>query len=223
MPKTLQAPALILLILVAAVLRLVPTIDPVAPLIRSVLQPGDESPADQTATENSQIQALNEQIERLEAELEYKANSPVNLLAARVTSKTAVSFRQSLRISAGSEDGVRADASVVYDGHLIGLVHSVEPDSSSVVLIGDPDVSIPVRIGRAEGIIRAYAGGVLIDQVAGEIEAGAPVLTSGIGGLFPPGLLLGSVGAELERDIYGQYVLERPHHLFEIDMVQVLR
>lgn len=224
MPKALQAPALILLIVGLSLLRLLPAVDPIAPLLRSVLRSDDSASVDSTDsdTADGKLEALEERVSMLETELDFKTRSEDNLLAARIISKTAVSFRQAVRIDRGSQDGIRADMPVVSDGHLVGLVESVEPDVATVVLIGDRAVAVPVRIGTAQGIIKAYAGGVLIDSVVGEAEPGQPVITSGVGGLYPPGLLVGSVGQEVERDIYSQYVLERPNRLFELEVLQVV-
>ena len=64
---------------------------------------------------------------------------------------------------------------------------------------------------------------VLIDQVLGDAEIRSEVVTSGIGGLYPPGILVGSVGSQVAKDIFGQYILDRPFRLFELDVVQVVQ
>lgn len=220
MPKTLQAPALIAVIVLLSILRLVPSVDPIGPLIRSIFSRESTQNTEDTGTE-TQIKALEEKVSALEGELEFKQSAKQRLAGAHVLSKTAVSFRQALRIDIGSQAGVRSDAPVFHRGHLIGITQAVESNAATVLLIGDPDVSVPVKIGTAQGIVRAYAGGVLVDQVVGEVSSGEPVLTSGIGGLYPPGLLVGSIGSEVERDLFGQYVLERPSKLYELEMVQV--
>lgn len=220
MPKTLQAPALIAIIVLLSILRVVPSIDPVAPLIRSVFNRETTQNTGESAV-GTRIEALEQKVSGLESELKFKQSREQGLIGAHVLSKTAVSFRQALRIDAGSQDGVRSDAPVFHRGHLVGITQVVEPDAATILLIGDPDVSVPVKIGSAQGIVRAYAGGVLVDQVVGEVSSGQPVLTSGIGGLYPPGLLVGSIGSEVERDLFGQYVLERPSKLYELEMVQV--
>lgn len=219
MPKTLQAPALIALIAALSILRLIPAIDPIAPFIRSIIN--EESTRNEDIPTDTRISALEEKVSGLEEEIKFKQSTKERLIGAHVLSKTAVSFRQALRIDVGSENGVRSDAPVFHRGHLIGITQSVEPDASTVLLIGDPDVSVPIRVGSAQGIVRSYAGGVLVDQVVGEVTAGQPVVTSGIGGLYQPGLLVGSVGSEVEKDLFGQYVLERPSKLYEIEYVQV--
>jgi rod shape-determining protein MreC len=220
MPKTLQAPAIIILVVVLLTLRLLPVTDPAARFVRSLVR--DDKMPDTAASNDARVRNLEERIRVLENELGLKTNNDNDLIAANVINKTAVSFRQAVRIDRGSQDGIKPDQPVLFDGYLIGIIQTVEPDVSTVVMIGDPDVVVPVRIGESQGAVQAYAGGVLIDQVVGDVEPGEPVVTSGVGGLYPPGLLVGMVGSEVERDVYGQYVLERPHRLFEIEVVQVV-
>lgn len=221
MPKTLQAPALIVLIILLGGLRLIgSTVDPLAPLVRLIFSRDQPpSPVDETT---AQIKLLEEKVTLLEQELDYKHGSQAELMGASVLSKTAANFHQALRIDRGSQDGVKTDQPVLSDGYLVGIVSHVEPDAATVLLIGDPDVAVPVRIDDSEGIVRAYAGGVLVDQVLGEVSAGQQVVTSGIGGLYPPGLLVGDVGSQVEREIFGQFVLDRPFRLFKLDVVQIL-
>jgi cell shape-determining protein MreC len=98
---------------------------------------------------------------------------------------------------------------------------SVEPDRATALLLGDPDVRIPVVIDGTEGIVLPSAGGVVIDQVVGEVSEGKVVTTSGIEGIYPPGLLVGSVGAELPSNVFGRFVLSRPFNVAELTFVSV--
>lgn len=219
MPKTLQAPLLIALIIALSLLRLVPASDPIAPLLRVIFRGSDPNVV--SSEQDTRIQLLEARIEELESELEFKSDTKDKLVGANVINKTAANFRQALRIDRGSQSDLKPDQPVLADGYLIGIVDKVEPDAATVLLIGDPNVAVPVRIGDSEGIVRAYAGGVLVDQVLGEVELNEPVVTSGTGGLYPPGLIVGTVGSEVEKDIFGRYVLERPFRLFKLDIVQV--
>lgn len=220
MPKTLQAPTLIIVIVLLVALRTVAVkVDPLAPLVRLLFR--REGVTTEVDENSAEVNLLTQRIETLEEELDFKNHSQRELVGANVLSKTAANFHQALRIDRGSRDGIKPDAAVLSRGYLVGIVSTVEGDASTVLLIGDPDVSVPVRIGESEGIVRAYAGGVLIDQVLGDVEAGAQVVTSGIGGLYPPAVLVGNVGSQVAKDIFGQYVLDRPFRLFDLDVVQV--
>jgi cell shape-determining protein MreC len=79
-----------------------------------------------------------------------------------------------------------------------------------------------VVIGKAQGIVLPQAGGLIIDQVVGEVEVGDNAVSSGVDGIYPPGLLVGSVGDELQRDIFGRYVLNTPLDIQRLDFVSVV-
>jgi rod shape-determining protein MreC len=109
-------------------------------------------------------------------------------------------------------------------GFLIGLVSDARATSSTVLLLGDPDLNIPVVTGRADGIASAKAGGLVVRELNDNNEAasGQVVTTSGLGGLYPPGLLVGQLGSRLSAEILGEFVLERPFNLAELRIVQVV-
>lgn len=197
-------------------LRLLPTIDPINRLlIRGHTEPSPPS----EAAENDQLaQALAENA-KLRAELALTDNQ--SYAHAAVVNKTLASFRTAVRLGAGSEQGLSTNQVVLSEGYVIGLITAVEPDRATALLLGDPDLRIPVVIGEAEGIVYLSSGSVIIDQVVGSVAAEAPVLTSGVEGIYSPGLLVGRVGASLPGEVFGRYVLERPFQLAGLSFVSV--
>jgi len=65
------------------------------------------------------------------------------------------------------------------------------------------------------------AGGLVIDQVVGEVSSGESVLSSGVDGVYPPGLLVGTVGDSLKRDIFGRFVLHSPLDTTHLNFVTI--
>jgi rod shape-determining protein MreC len=221
MNRTLQPLALLAGVGFLLILRLVAGNDMFASFIDSLLR---QEAAITTGEENPRLQVLQEQIGRLEDELDFKQSSQLNLVAANIINKTSASFRQMVKIDRGTRDGVTVNQPVMSQGFLIGLVSDARATSSTVLLLGDPDLNIPVVTGRADGIASAKAGGLVVRELNDNNEAvsGQAVTTSGLGGLYPPGLLVGQLGSRLSAEILGEFVLERPFNLAELRIVQVV-
>lgn len=105
--------------------------------------------------------------------------------------------RQRLILDAGSRQGVRLGQTVIDAGGLLGQVIEVQPGTSTVLLLTDPNHAVPVEIARNGVRLVAYGQG---DHIAlgniprsADIEVGDVVQTSGLGGRFPPGFKVGTV------------------------------
>jgi len=138
-------------------LRLVPTLDPISRLIirGSVHIEPTQEPAD------AQLRAALAENERLKNELGLAPSGQQVRVA--IINKTLASFRVAVRLGAGHEQGLRVNQAVLSGGYLIGLISSVEPDRATALLLGDPDVRIPIVVGGAEGIVLPQSGSVVID------------------------------------------------------------
>lgn len=109
--------------------------------------------------------------------------------------------RQRLILDAGSRDGVRLGQSVIDAGGLVGQIIEVTPTTATVLLLTDPDHAVPVLVGRNGVRLVAYGQG-RSDQLAlpniplsADVKVGDAIITSGLGGRFPPGFPVGSVAA----------------------------
>lgn len=103
-------------------------------------------------------------------------------------------------INRGARDGIERGMPVVTDQGLVGRITQVAADSSRVLLVNDPSsfVSGRLQTTREEGSIQGLpAGGLrMIDIPLGaDVQVGDVVLTSGLGGNFPPDLLIGTVSS----------------------------
>lgn len=113
--------------------------------------------------------------------------------------------RQRLVISAGSSDGVRVGQSVIDAGGLVGQITRVGPLQSDVLLLTDPDHAVPVAIARNGVRLVAYGTGKANQlslssiPLSSDVKVGDLVVTSGLGGRFPPGFPVGTI-TELRPD-----------------------
>jgi rod shape-determining protein MreC len=152
---------------------------------------------------NAEIARLREQStqrEQLERLLEVKNSlSGQDFLAGRIVARDPSNLRQLLAIDLGRSDGIRAGMPVVTEGKtLVGTVTRVEDDHAWITLVTDVDsaVSSLVLESRAQGVV---AGGYnrrlsmeFVNQDA-TVKEGDTVVTSGLGGTYPPGLVIGRV------------------------------
>ena len=148
----------------------------------------------------AQLQAENT---RLRALLDLREALPVKGLAAEVLYEAPDPFSRRIVIDRGSHRGVRLGAPVVNDAGVLGQVTRVYPLSAEVTLLTDREATIPVLNTRTQQRGVAYGGerGVMelrFIAANADIKAGDALATSGLDGLYPPGLPVAKV-AEVER------------------------
>jgi rod shape-determining protein MreC len=141
---------------------------------------------DQLALENERLRQL----------LELRTRFPIPGLVAQVLYDAADPFAQKVIIDKGLVQGVATGAPVVDESGVIGQVTRVYPSMSEVTLIIDPDQAIPVLNTRTG--VRAVAfgepdapGGRMELRYLGtnaDVQAGDLLTTSGVDGVYPPGL-----------------------------------
>lgn len=113
--------------------------------------------------------------------------------------------RQRLMLNAGSGDGVRLGQSVIDAGGLVGQIIEATPTTAVVLLLTDPDHAIPVAVARTGVRLVAYGTGrsgqleLRNVPLSSDVRAGDQIITSGLGGRFPPGFPVGSI-ATLKPD-----------------------
>jgi len=113
--------------------------------------------------------------------------------------------RQRLLLAAGSRAGIAPGQSVIDAGGLLGQVISTTPTTASVLLVSDPDHAVPVLVVRSGVRLTAWGSG-RSDRLelrniprSSDITTGDILVTSGLGGRFPPGFPVGTV-AQLTPD-----------------------
>ena len=109
--------------------------------------------------------------------------------------------RQRLILDAGSGNGVRLGQSVIDAGGLVGQIIEVTPTTATVLLITDPDHAVPVLVGRNGVRLVAYGRGRSDElelsniPLSADVKVGDAIITSGLGGRFPPGFPVGTVAS----------------------------
>jgi rod shape-determining protein MreC len=146
--------------------------------------------------ERSEYEEVLRENERLRRMLDYKSRSPLNLIAAEVVGFSSDEGVKGLLINRGSYDGITTNQAVISPEGLVGRVFRVSDNSAAVQLLGDPNLGVAARIIKAQesGIVHAAGTGRLkLDgvPVSATANIGDSVVTTGQGGIFPPGILIG--------------------------------
>lgn len=139
-----------------------------------------------------------------------------SLINATVIARNPDTWRDIVTINKGANDGLIPQMSVMSDNGLVGKVLDVNPTSARVALLSNNDNTL-VRVaamiqGEKESIYGTLTGydhekNILIMsqiQATQEIKVGDKVVTSGLGGVSPSSLYIGTV-EEVAMDRFGLY------------------
>ena len=126
-------------------------------------------------------------------------------VAARVIDRDRASLFKTLLINKGTADGLRVGLPVLSDQGVVGRIIETSWHASRVLLLIDENSNIDALIqrSRTQGILQgAGPAGCNLKYIsrADEVQNGDVVVTSGLAGVFPKGLLLGVVTAASRRD-----------------------
>jgi len=167
--------------------------------------------ADRLMIENVRLKEAEAENENLRRLLQFtRANPHQEYRAAevigRVIGRDPSSFLFYLAIDVGSEQGIEPGMPVVTDKGLVGRIAEVGFACSKVLLIIDARSSVNalVQSSRASGVVEGVVGGGLVMRYISQdqpVSVGDVVLTSGLGGNFPKGLVIGQVVAVHQQDI----------------------
>lgn len=124
-------------------------------------------------------------------------HTPQGLIAA-VIGRSTLPMQQTVLLDRGARHGLTSDSIIVDAAGVIGRVIEVHPATCLVMLLTDPDsrVAALVERSREAGLLvgKGYGQGELIYLDAqADIQEGDRIVTAGLGGPFPKGLLLGTV------------------------------
>ncbi len=168
--------------------------------------------------ENARLRAENERLmrwwtiaQRLQGEnrelrelLRLDPGPAATFVSARTIADTGGAFARTILVNVGARDGVTPRQVVIAGEGLVGRVQQVGERSARVLLITDLNSKIPVIVGEERR--RAILAGDNSDRPrlthidgGATVRRGDLVLTSGHGGVFPPGLPVGIVADESGR------------------------
>ncbi len=150
-------------------------------------------------TELVELREIASDYQRLAELLDYTTRaSNQQFLAADVIGIDQMALRRTLTINRGTRDGIAVGMPVVTGKGLVGRVIAVGATSARVLLITDRDSAVSARLQstRAVGSVRGQTSGSLrmeMIPLGQQVRVGDLVITSGLGGNFPPDIVIGVV------------------------------
>lgn len=156
--------------------------------------------------------------DRLRTLVGFQQQSRWKLKLARVVSREPANWWRTLTIDRGSRDGVTTNQTVITTDGLVGRIGSTTWAHSQVILLGDPNCRVAAVVAdtRDQGIISPSSSPSLDPTIVdltylaniSLLHAGQRVQTSGIGGVFPAGIVIGDI-ADTRSVGYGLYTEAR--------------
>jgi len=166
----------------------------------------------------TQAQAALTENQRLRNALGLANRLPWKLKLTRVVGRDPANWWRTIRIDAGLRDGIPTNAPVLTAEGLVGRVSELGYSHSQVVLLGDPDcrVSALIEESRDHGVIAPNSSSpldnILVDMSFlsrnSPLKAGQRVVTSGLGGIFPKGIVIGQI-VDFHSVDFGLYIEAR--------------
>ena len=169
----------------------------------------------------NQLKEIQLENDRLRELLNFKQRISPFMIPAQVIAKDISTEFETIRINKGSSDSVnhiaiQKNMAVVTPQGIVGYVREATPDHSVVLTIIDPGsrVDAIVQSSRARGVVVGVLGGKLRMKYVNrteDVKIDDLVITSGLGGIFPKGLMIGKIHKVVKKP-YGteQYIEIEP-------------
>lgn len=152
---------------------------------------------------------------------------------ASVIGTDSADLFSSLILDKGSNDGISAGDPVIYDKYVVGVVKKVHPSYCVVESILNPEVNISALDSKSRETAYvtttaeyAQKGQCILSGLSRTtaVTPGSIIVTSGIGGTYPKGLIIGTVSevSENKYDLSGYAVIEPGARIKDLEDVFVI-
>jgi len=166
----------------------------------------------------------------LSALVDFARASPENTYkAATVIGRDPSPFLRYVILNIGSNDGIHRGMPVVTEQGLVGRVDAVTADAARVQLITDPASAVNVSLQNSKTeamLVGSITGDLSLDMISQDVtvQPGDVVLTSGLGGGYPPNLLVGQVVSvrKLDYELFQQAAVQPIVNYDQIQFVLII-
>lgn len=146
----------------------------------------------------AQLEEYRQEAARLQGLLSVVDSYRIQGVTAHVVARSGEAYSQTVSLDQGSDSGIIVGQTVMGPSGVVGQVVSVAPATCVVRLLTDPQsgAAVMVQSSRVEGVVRGSLDGTLylecVDAQA-KIAEGDVLITSGLGGSYTRGLMVGTV------------------------------
>lgn len=177
----------------------------------------------------AELEEARQENERLRDLVDFAEEQQLARLGANVIRRPVSIWEGVIELDRGSSDGVQPGMPVIAAQGLVGQVAEVSSHACTVRLLTDQQsgVAALVQSTRATGVVRGSVSGELsldfVDRALLPV-VGDVVLTSGLGGVYPPGIVVGDVTAVNNKrgDLYPDVTVESRVPVDRIEEVLIL-
>lgn len=152
---------------------------------------------------NQLLRDLAEENKRLRHALDYRERSLFDLVPAQIVTRDATTWWHTVKINRGFEDGVDSEMAVLTEEGLVGKTTTVAKNLSVVLLLTDETCKVAANVEgtREQGILSGVRIADTLTPILelrflskdANLRPGQRVFSSGAGGVFPSGVLLGTI------------------------------
>ncbi len=148
--------------------------------------------------ESARLKEVQKENDSLRKDLGFLKKTGFSYEPASVIAYDPSNIRGYITVNKGSNNGIKEGMAAISEGFLVGKIQEVEKTKSKIMLITDPSSIIPVEIQgtSTSGIVKGLIGtGLMMEKIpqGDNIQVGDTVITSGLGGEIPRGVIVGSV------------------------------
>jgi len=165
----------------------------------------------------------------LQKEIGISKIGQFDLIPSRVLGRTPSSSNQIIIIDKGKGDGVQSGAAVLSNGYLVGIISQSGEGQSEVKAITSHNSLVPAVLekSRLTGLVQGGLEGLTLTEVpvSSELTEGETVLTSGLGGDLPSGIIIGKLKGEIIKSsgLFQSSKIDFPIQISSLEVVSVVK
>ncbi len=182
-------------------------------------------------SEIAELEEMTWENKLLRKQLDLSPKENLKLISSFIIGKSSPELGQYITIDKGRNSGIEKNQAVIASsGILVGKVIETSFKTSKIILITDinSSVSAIIQETRASGIVKGEHGiGLIMEMIprGEEIKSEETVITSGLEGFFPKGLLIGKIKNAISSpsSIFQKAIIEPAINIQELEMIFVVK
>ena len=179
---------------------------------------------------NSKLQEFAQENEILRAQLQIEPPLKSKMVMADLVGFDPSNIGQYFFINRGQNDGILPNQAVIFGGgFLVGKIVEADKNFAKVMFLTDSGSSVfaTSQESMVDGVVRGDHGvGIILDMVPSdkEIKIGETIISSGLDGYIPKGMLIGTVDSKIssESEVFQRFKIKPALDFKEIDTVFVI-
>ena len=167
--------------------------------------------------------------EILKKELGFMKNTDSSKVIPGAIIGQSSGYLRSVTIDKGTNEGLSVGDAVISQGVLAGVLTQTRENNSEVTLVTDFNSLVPVVLqdSRGTGLLRGGLQGLVVEEIPLNIEVkpGENVVTSGLGGQIPAGILVGKSTEIIskEGEIFQKVAVSSPVDFSRLEVLFVIK